>query len=212
MLITAAFSVSAQQPPPPPATVQTAPEAAPVTQTGLPPGIVLKPGERLLSVNGVPYNAGRTVYPTSGSQTGCPTCQPGVRYQAPSVVQSPQALAGLPHQATAIRRANYMAANRYRGHPPGSFGTNFEGVGWSSNRNATPPTCVPGRRGGVRDTSSGGWTLVGDHTARGDSGAYRVRLWNRTGNTTTLSQNPTTGRAAPFRRRGGGFLRRIFRR
>lgn len=85
-------------------------------------------------------------------------------------------------QAVAQARANYAARYRLRNHPRrGVVGfaqvASFEGFGWSTS--SMPPTCIPGRRGGVRDTSSSAWVLVGDATARGRDGLYRIRLWRR---------------------------------
>jgi hypothetical protein len=119
-------------------------------------------------------------------QSYCPTCsatpQADMVVRMPSNYTSPTAgtSAG---QAMAQRRVNYMARNRLRGHPPRSAGNfasvgSFEGVGFSSG-GGLPPTCVPGRRGGVRDTSSAAYRLVGDATASNGGRNYRCRIWSR---------------------------------
>lgn len=207
VLLTVAGSVSAQTPPPPTSPIVENPPAAGSSLT--PSGFQLAPGEVLVEVDGRPVNGGRQLQVQSSrvpAPTGCPTCA-RTTYQTNVPAPTGQ---GLRHQATARARARYMARYNYRNHPPGSFGTNFEGVGWSSNPNATPPTCIPGRRGGVQDTSGPGWVLVGDAIERGPRGAYRVRLWNRAGNSTSVSTAPTSGRRPGIRR--GGFFRRLFRR
>jgi hypothetical protein len=228
VLTMVAVSVAAQAPPLPTGViVQTPPSARQISSN--PYGIVLNPGERLLSVGGVGVNG----YPQLQVQTtrppaptGCPTCAPGSTYQ--TNIPTPSGY-GLPHQATAERRARTMATRRLKSHPPGSFGTNFEGVGWTSRRGGTPPTCVPGRRGGVADNSDSSWVLVGDATVQGPDGAYRCRLWNRAGRSTNVatrpyrqsapgvypSQPPAQPAAGGYPSRGGRFggrLRGLFRR
>ncbi len=110
----------------------------------------------------------------------CPNCGRALRATTATHRQSSFSGSG---QAVAQARANYMAARGLKNHPPASVGGGFarvgrfEGVGWSSNGSA--PTCIPGRRGGVRDTSSAAWRLVGDASARGRDGVYRARIWDR---------------------------------
>lgn len=133
---------------------QPGPSSQPGAVVNNPYGIPLNPGERLVSVGGVPVNYA------------------SVANHVSQAIASP-AMTG---QSIAQARANYMAQRRYRGHPPRSAGDwsrvgSFEGVGWSSNPN-TPhnsiPTCTPRR----------GMQLVGDAVARSNSGAYRVRIWS----------------------------------
>ena len=99
------------------------------------------------------------------------------------IVQQPQ----LRGQAIAQKRANYMAARGYKGHPPKSAGNqwsvkgaNFEGVGWRSNPD-TPhkkvSTCRPSGRSGSQDDKSR--KLLGDAVARSRFGTFRVRIWGR---------------------------------
>lgn len=95
---------------------------------------------------------------------------------------------GLVGQSVAQARADYMARFNYRGHPPRrrlnppDFTTvgSFEGVGWTSRQRASPrsiSTCRPSGRSGSHDDNSR--TLVGDATAYGAGGSYRVRIWSR---------------------------------
>lgn len=91
-------------------------------------------------------------------------------------------------QIVAQQRANYMAIYNHRGHPPRrrvdppdfvSVGS-FEGVGWTSRKNADRfqiGTCRPSGRSGSHDDNSR--RLVGDAVAHGTRGSYRVRIWAR---------------------------------
>lgn len=213
IVLVGAVFVSAQSPPPPAAIKQAPPAQVASTNSY---GIQLNPSETLLSVNGVPVNQAPAFQPgvqvrapgvrVNVPSSGCPTCAPGSNFQT-NVQHVP---ASGSRQAIAQERANRMARTRRRGHPPGSFNASFEGVGWDSRPNATPPTCVPGRRGGVADTSGPGWVLVGDAIARNSSGAYRVRLWDRSGSTSRPVSSPGIQSAPQPRRRlfGGGLFRR----
>lgn len=91
-------------------------------------------------------------------------------------------------QRVAQSRADYMAIHNHRGHPPRRR-TNppdftkvgsFEGVGWTSRKDAerrSIRTCRPSGRSGSHDDRSR--TLVGDAVAHGSHGSYRVRIWGR---------------------------------
>ncbi len=91
-------------------------------------------------------------------------------------------------QLVAQQRADYMAKHNHRGHPPRrrqsppDFVTvgSFEGVGWTSRKNAVRSqigTCRPSGRSGSHDDNSR--RLVGDAVAHGTRGSYRVRIWGR---------------------------------
>jgi len=91
-------------------------------------------------------------------------------------------------QLVAQQRADYMARHNHRGHPPRrridppDFTTvgSFEGVGWTSRKNAARSqigTCRPSGRSGPHDDNSR--RLVGDAVAHGTRGSYRVRIWGR---------------------------------
>lgn len=91
-------------------------------------------------------------------------------------------------QQVAQQRADYMAKHNHRGHPPRrrlnppDFVTvgSFEGVGWTSRKNADRSqigTCRPSGRSGAHDDNSR--RLVGDAVAHGTRGSYRVRIWAR---------------------------------
>jgi len=90
-------------------------------------------------------------------------------------------------QDIAQKRANYMARNNRKGHPPKSAGNqwsikgaNFEGVGWRSNSNVakkTIGTCRPSGRSGSQDDNSR--SLLGDAVAHSRYGSFRVRIWGR---------------------------------
>lgn len=111
-------------------------------------GITLKPGERLVAVNGVPVHRSTATRQSSAAQT----------------VSADSSMYRGTDQQRAQAEANYMAQNGIKGHVGGQIG-NFEGCGWSSG--GTPPTCTPGR----------GMTLTADAIAYGRDGAYRVRAW-----------------------------------
>lgn len=126
------------------------------------------------------------------AQTPCPICgqiharQP-VRNTLNAVLPGQNLGSG---QAIAQARANYMARHDLRTHPPQSAGNfasvgTFEGVGWTSDRNASQQsvsTCVAGyprvsRMAKGSHAGGPGTTLVGDAIARGPRGTYRVRIW-----------------------------------
>ena len=93
-----------------------------------------------------------------------------------------------PHgQQVAEMRADYMARNNYRSHPPRSAGdqwsvagANFEGVGWNSSQTIAPNrigTCRPSGRSGSADDNSR--RLLGDAVSTSRDGSFRVRIWGR---------------------------------
>ena len=152
--------------------------ATPIGAT--PPGVVLRPGERLVSagtlVAAAPNGVGRTGSSQPAHVQSRPAATGIVRTgyaqpafsQQPAVVQSTsrQAPAGVggSDQQRAQAEANQMARTGNRGHVGGTIGR-FEGVGWAMG--GTPNTCTPGR----------GMTLTADAIARGPGGVYRVRAW-----------------------------------
>lgn len=90
-------------------------------------------------------------------------------------------------QQVAEMRADYMARNNYRNHPPKSAGdqwsvagANFEGVGWNSSQTIAPNrigTCRPSGRSGSADDNSR--RLLGDAVSTSRYGSFRVRIWGR---------------------------------
>lgn len=90
-------------------------------------------------------------------------------------------------QQIAEMRADYMARNNYRGHPPRSAGdqwsvagAKFEGVGWNSSQTIAPNrigTCRPSGRSGSADDNSR--RLLGDAVSTSRYGSFRVRIWGR---------------------------------
>jgi hypothetical protein len=130
-------------------------------------GIKLNPGERLISVNGVPVNSSSsiqstTVKSTQPAATGTVKKKTGV--PASKTVQVATSMYSGSDQQRAQAEANYMARNGIRGHVGGQIGM-FEGCGWSTG--GTPPTCTPSRS----------MNLTADATAYGSGGVYRVRAW-----------------------------------
>ena len=145
-----------------------------------PAGVVLRPGERLVS--GAPNGVVQTAYSRPAYVQSRPPQSGVVRtgyMQQPTFAQQPafpqpaqrqptqrQAPAGVggSDQQRAQAEANQMARTGNRGHVGGTIGR-FEGVGWAMS--GTPSTCTPGR----------GMTLTADAIARGPGGVYRVRAW-----------------------------------
>lgn len=116
----------------------------------------------------------------TGGMYWCPKCGQWHRRPVANAVAAVASAVKSTGQAIAQARANYMAANHLRRHPPRSAGDwasvgSFEGVGWNSNPNAphsSVATCVPGSRGGGTHGQSDF-----DAVARGPRGTYRVRIW-----------------------------------
>ena len=118
-------------------------------------GIQLNPGERLVSVNGIPVTATSAVPRATNNQ---PTT-----VQRPTINYGGSMYSGTDQQR-AQAEANYMARTGNRGHVGGQIGM-FEGCGWSTG--GTPSTCTPSRP----------MRLTADAIARGPGGLYRVRAW-----------------------------------
>ena len=161
--------------------VQTRPvQSRPATQAPLPSGVVLRPGERLVSpaappqssgvvtLGGVQPSGGRYVTQTSGTvpmTTRPMTSQPmAARPMTTQPMATQTSMMSGGDQARAQAEANMMASRGIRGHVGGTIGA-FEGVGWSAG--GTPNTCTPGRP----------MRLTADAIARGPGGVYRVRAW-----------------------------------
>lgn len=134
-------------------------------------GISLKPGERLVSVDGVAVSGQQnttfnTMAPTqtyyNGNQFGVYQQPQNFGYNSGSNFGG--SMYGGSDQARAQAEANYMAQNGIRGHVGGTIGR-FEGVGWSTS--GMPNTCTPGSA----------MTLTADAVAHGPGGVYRVRAW-----------------------------------
>ena len=159
------------------------PAPAPVRTAG-PSGIVLRPGERLVSPaprfapvpsqptyrTAVPQTRGTVVtrgpVTTAGGVRATGTIRQTAGY-APAprpTYTAPQTTFGGSDQARAQAEANQMARTGTRGHVGGTIGR-FEGVGWASS--GTPSTCTP----------PAGMRLTADAIARGPGGVYRVRAW-----------------------------------
>ena len=90
-------------------------------------------------------------------------------------------------QEIAQSRADYMASNNYRGHPPKSKagnwlsvpGAGFEGVGWrgKDTPHKSVGTCRPSGRSGSADDNSR--KLLGDAVSYSSYGSFRVRIWGK---------------------------------
>ena len=152
-------------------TYQTLRPAVPVPNAGqLPAGVVLRPGERLVSTpttvpSGRVVRTSGTRYPTQFGGSG--VVRAGGTAHAPAQTARPATVApavGGSDQARAQAEANQMARTGNRGHVGGTIGR-FEGVGWAMS--GTPTTCTPPR----------GMRLTADAIARGPGGVYRVRAW-----------------------------------
>ena len=160
--------------------VSYAPPAA--TAGPVPSGIVLRPGERLVTPAPAPRSPSApnrivrtggtfpatpfptTTFPTTPfPTTTVPTAAPRPATAAPAAGVGGSAFSG-GDQQRAQAEANLMAARGIRGHVGGTIGR-FEGVGWSSS--GTPNTCTP----------PAGMRLTADAIARGPGGVYRVRAW-----------------------------------
>lgn len=122
-----------------------------------------------------------------------PKLQPGQALAQNSMLRAPPVLAVISRaepisygQSIAQSRADYMAKNGYRGHPPKSAGNwqsvpgaGFEGVGWrgSSVPHRSIGTCRPSGRSGSQDDSTR--ALLGDAVAYSRHGSFRVRIWGK---------------------------------
>lgn len=169
--------------------------AAPIASAQLPQGVVLNPGERLVTPqaqsmarvqqptryatpqHGAPqYAKPQYVVPQSsgvvrvgGVQTYGGIQQANAHYAAPTQHAAPSA----PQQGSMVGGSDQARAQQEanmmasRGIKGHVGGTigAFEGVGWSSG--GTPNTCTPGRA----------MRLTADAIARGPGGVYRVRAW-----------------------------------
>jgi hypothetical protein len=101
-------------------------------------------------------------------------------------------------QRSAEKRAEFMARNDFRWHPPQNVGTrlrigsSFEGVGFDPRPNLPKDqiaTCRPSGNPGPHDDESA--KIIGDSVAYGPAGSYRVRIWD-TGKSNVQESRPVS--------------------